>query len=284
MTNPFTYLELHSTDAARAKAFYAELFGWKTSDTKVPGFGVYTEIDTQEGPPAGLCAQQQQGAPSGWLAYVAVPKLDEAVAQALEVSERTVYRDVRDLLLSGVPIQGEAGVGYALDRSYELPPLMFNEEEIEALVLGARIVRAWADAKLARAAEEALQKIEGVLPPKLKQKLAAAALYAPDFHIKAELRSGLSDLRQAVREQKKARFRYLDKSRAGSERVVQPLGLYYWGQAWTLAAWCELREGFRNFRVDRIEGLCVTGEHFEQIPGRTLADFVRQIEAEERRA
>src|SRR2546422_7203835 len=86
------------------------------------------------------------------------------LAEALEVSERTVYRDIRDLLVSGVPIRGEAGVGYALDRSYELPPLMFDEEEIEALVLGARIVRAWADKKLARAAEEALQKIETVLP------------------------------------------------------------------------------------------------------------------------
>src|SRR5437868_2871526 len=82
------------------------------------------------------------------------------LAEALEVSERTVYRDIRDLLLSGVPIQGEAGVGYALDRSYELPPLMFDEEEIEALVLGARIVRAWADKKLARAAEEGLQILE----------------------------------------------------------------------------------------------------------------------------
>jgi predicted DNA-binding transcriptional regulator YafY len=206
------------------------------------------------------------------------------LAQALEVSERTVYRDVRDLVLSGVPIQGEAGVGYALDRSYELPPLMFDEEEIEALVLGARIVRAWADAKLARAAEEALQKIEGVLPPRLKQKLAEAALYAPDFHIKAGIRSGLSDLRQAVREQKKARFRYVDKAQAGSERTVQPLGLYYWGQTWTLAAWCELRQGFRNFRVDRIEELSVTRERFEKIPGRTLADFVREMESEEPRA
>jgi predicted DNA-binding transcriptional regulator YafY len=123
-----------------------------------------------------------------------------------------------------------------------------------------------------------------VLPPRLKQKLAEAALYAPDFHIKAGIRSGLSDLRQAVREQKKARFRYVDKAQAGSERTVQPLGLYYWGQTWTLAAWCELRQGFRNFRVDRIEGLSVTGERFEKIPGRTLADFVRQIESEERRA
>src|SRR5581483_7386300 len=94
------------------------------------------------------------------------------LAEALEVSERTVYRDVRDLLASGVPIQGEAGVGYALDRSFELPPVMGDEEEIEALVRGAGMVRAWADVKLARAAEEGLQKIENVLPPRLKSKLA----------------------------------------------------------------------------------------------------------------
>src|SRR3954464_5929762 len=111
------------------------------------------------------------------------------LAEALEVSERTVYRDVRDLLASGVPIQGEAGVGYALDRSFELPPLMFDEEEIEALVLGARIVRAWADQKLARAAEEALQKIETVLPPRLRQQLSESALMAPGSGISAQVRS-----------------------------------------------------------------------------------------------
>src|SRR3954464_9062080 len=100
-------------------------------------------------------------------------------AQGPEVSERTVYRDVRDLLLSGVPIQGEPGVGYALDRSYELPPLMFDEGEIEPLAPGARIVPPWADQKLARAAEEALQKIETVLPARLKSRLAESALMAP---------------------------------------------------------------------------------------------------------
>ena len=205
------------------------------------------------------------------------------LAQALEVSERTVYRDVRDLLLSGVPIQGEAGVGYALDRSFDLPPLMFDEEEIEALVLGARIVRAWTDPKLARAAEEALQKIEAVLPAHLKTRLAEAALFAPEFHLKAQQRSGLSDLRLAVRESRKARFRYVDRAQAGSERTVQPLGLYYWGQTWTLAAWCELRQGFRNFRVDRIQELAVTSERFEKTPGHTLADFLAQVEAEDHR-
>jgi predicted DNA-binding transcriptional regulator YafY len=163
------------------------------------------------------------------------------LAEALEVSERTVYRDIRDLAISGVPIQGEAGVGYALDRSYELPPLMFDEEEIEA-PLGARIVRAWADKKLARSAEEALQKIEAVLPPRLKSKLADSALLAPDFHFTERFRAGLEDLRRAIREQRKARFHYVDKAQAGSERTVHPLGLAYWGQTWTLTAFLALMQ------------------------------------------
>jgi predicted DNA-binding transcriptional regulator YafY len=205
------------------------------------------------------------------------------LAEALEVSERTVYRDVRDLFLSGVPIQGEPGVGYALDRSYELPPLMFDEEEIEALVLGARIVRAWADQKLARAAEEALQKIETVLPAKLKSRLAESALMAPDIHGNTRFRNGLEDLRHAIRDQRKARFRYVDKAQAGSERTVHPLGLAYWGQTWTLTAWCELREGFRTFRLDRIEDLAVTAEQFDKVPGHTLADFLALMEEEHAR-
>jgi predicted enzyme related to lactoylglutathione lyase len=99
MTNPFTYLELHSTDAARAKAFYGELFNWTSKDTPVPGIGFYTEIDTKEGVPAGLMAQQQKGAPSSWLAYVAVPKLDEAVTRAQKLgakvlAPRTEIKDV----------------------------------------------------------------------------------------------------------------------------------------------------------------------------------------------
>jgi predicted DNA-binding transcriptional regulator YafY len=205
------------------------------------------------------------------------------LADALEVSERTVYRDIRDLLVSGVPIQGEAGVGYALDRSFELPPLMFDEEEIEALVLGARIVRAWADPKLARAAEEGLQKIENVLPPRLKAKLLESALLAPDFHFDDRFRAGLEDLRRAIREQRKARFHYVDKAQVGSERTVHPLGLAYWGQTWTLSAWCEMRNGFRTFRLDRIERLQLTDEKFEPAPGQTLADFLARMAEEDRR-
>jgi predicted DNA-binding transcriptional regulator YafY len=173
-------------------------------------------------------------------------------------------------------------VGYALDRSYELPPLMFDEEEIEALVLGARFVSAWADKKLARAAEEALQKIETVLPPRLKSRLADSALMAPDFHANDRFRSGLESLRRAIREQRKVRFRYVDKAQAASERVVHPLGLAYWGQSWTLTAWCEMRSGFRNFRLDRIDGLQILEDCFQSEPGRTLADFLALMAAEDR--
>ena len=175
------------------------------------------------------------------------------LAAALEVSERTIYRDVQDLQLSGVPVLGEAGVGYALPKGYDLPPLMFTEEEIEALVLGARIVKSWSDPQLARAAEDVLAKVESVLPARLRERIPDAALFAPSFHVRGALTHSLQPLRSAVRDRKKVRFRYQDKQQAPSERTVQPLGLFYWGSAWSLGAWCELREDFRNFRVDRIE-------------------------------
>src|SRR5205807_6229002 len=123
---------------------------------------------------------------------------------------------------------------------------------------------------------------ESVLPPRLRERLTEAALFAPSFHVKARMRSGMEELRRAIREQRKVKFRYVDKAQAGSERVVQPLGLYYWGQSWSLAAWCELRQGFRNFRLDRAERLEVLLERFEQVPGRTLSDFLLQVEAGER--
>jgi predicted DNA-binding transcriptional regulator YafY len=216
------------------------------------------------------------------LRRVRAPVTAAAIAAELETSKRSVYRDIAALQAMRVPIEGGRGIGYILRPGFDLPPLMFTEEEIEALVLGARIVSAWADKKLARAAEEALQKIETVLPPRLKSKLAESALMAPGFHVSDRSRSGLEPLRRAIREQRKARFRYVDKAQAPSERVVHPLGLAYWGQSWTLTAWCEMRNGFRNFRLDRIDGLQILEDRFESEPGRTLADFLALMAAEER--
>ncbi len=204
------------------------------------------------------------------------------LAQALEVSERTVYRDVRDLILSGVPILGEAGVGYALPRGFDLPPLMFDDEELEALVLGARMVQAFADKRLARAAEEALGKIETALPQRLRARVQEAAFLAPGFHVDPRSYSGLDELRRALREKRKVRFAYLDKAGAPSSRTARPLGISFWGRAWTLVAWCERRDDFRSFRLDRIEGLQVLAEPFADEPGKLLRDFLATVERETR--
>jgi predicted DNA-binding transcriptional regulator YafY len=193
------------------------------------------------------------------------------LAEELGVSERTIYRDIQDLILSGVPIQGEAGVGYALPSHFDLPPLMFTEDEIEALVLGARVVKSFADKELARAADDVLAKVEAVLPKHMRERLASSTLFAMNF--RAPVSEDMAGLRAAIKEMKKIRFSYEDGRGASTSRVVQPLGLFYWGATWSLGAWCELRVDFRNFRVDRMKQVQILEDRFEPVPGRTLADL-----------
>lgn len=195
------------------------------------------------------------------------------LADELEISERTVYRDVADLVASGVPIRGEAGVGYALERGFDLPPLMFTEDELEALVLGVRVVESWGDATLANAARQVVQKVEAVLPERLQERIGKAPLFAPGFHVPVESARELSTLRRAIRERRKARMSYVDRAQAATERTVRPLGLFFWGASWTVAAWCELRQGFRGFRLDRVQKLELTELRFEDEAGQTLGDF-----------
>jgi predicted DNA-binding transcriptional regulator YafY len=195
------------------------------------------------------------------------------LADDLEVSERTVYRDVADLIGSGVPIRGEAGVGYEIERQFNLPPLMFTDDELEALVLGARVVESWTDETLAQAARQVVAKVEAILPEPLRERLNAAPLFAPGFHVPAESARELSTLRQAVRERRKIVIEYVDREGAPSNRLIRPLGLFFWGASWTVAAWCELRDDFRAFRLDRVQRLWVTDETFGDDRGRTLEDF-----------
>lgn len=197
-----------------------------------------------------------------------------ALAEALAVSERTIYRDVQDLSLSGVPITGEAGAGYRLMPGFHMPPLMFNEEELAALLLGARMVRVWTDKGLARAANQAMQKIEGVIPAHLKPELAREELLVPDFNISPDASAHLATLRQAIKQQRKVHFDYIRQDGAHSSRGVHPLGLVYWGKVWTLVAWCELRDTFRHFRVDRIQSMAALEQRFDAVPGRTMQDFL----------
>ncbi len=203
------------------------------------------------------------------------------LARELEVSERTIYRDIRDLMLSGVPIDGEAGVGYVLRRGFDLPPLMFTEAEIEAMVLGARVVSSWGDAALAKAATDALARVEAALPDRLKARLEGTRMYAPGFHVRQNVVEGLATLRGAIDGSRKTWLCYVDAERGRTERVVRPLGLFFWGSTWSLEAWCELRADFRSFRLDRVAELRVLEETFAEEPGRTLSDFFRMMEAEE---
>jgi predicted DNA-binding transcriptional regulator YafY len=209
-----------------------------------------------------------------------------ALAERLEISERTVYRDVADLISCGVPIDGEAGVGYIMRAGFELPPLMFTRDELAALTLGARFVKAWGGARLALAAEEALVKVDAVLPETEKRAIAETSLFAVALEMKEPARAIIDELNAAIRDRKRIRIVYAALDERTSERIVRPLGLYHWGKAWTLAAWCEMRADFRNFRADRITDIEDCGDRFRSEPGKTLKDFLRRMaeewEAEQR--
>ena len=197
-----------------------------------------------------------------------------SLALDLEVSERTLYRDIRDLVASGVPIEGEAGIGYRMRDGFDLPPLMFTSAEVEALVMGARMVEAWADEKLAGHARNVLSKVHAVLPKQLAARIDKLPLYALDFHVPGEMRQNLEPVRRAVSGRNLLRFNYQRADGGKSARVVRPLGLYFWGKLWTLAAWCELRRDFRNFRPDRMSGVEVLDEVFALDPERELDAYI----------
>jgi predicted DNA-binding transcriptional regulator YafY len=201
------------------------------------------------------------------------------LAQRLEVSERTVYRDVADLQHQGVPIEGEAGVGYRLGAGFELPPLMFSQEEASALVAAARLAQSWVDPVLARNIETGLGKILSVLPAAARVSAEALALYAPALGLDDTIRARLQILREAVEAHQKLRLSYRDVSGDASERTVRPLGCFYWGKVWTLSTWCELRSDFRGFRLDRMDAVDVLPERFRDEAGKTLADMMRQLKA-----
>ena len=198
------------------------------------------------------------------------------LAEHFEISERTVYRDIQDLIVSGVPIEGEAGVGYVLRGGFDLPPLMFDERELEALVLGARIVQSWADADLAEAAADVIAKVETVIPAAMRDRMAQIALLAPAEHYAEPIALDMKALRSAVRERRKLHLRYQDGDARASERAVRPLGLAFYGPVWLLVAWCELRDDFRCFRLDRIAEVELLNEIFRPETGKTLQDYLKR--------
>lgn len=175
-----------------------------------------------------------------------------AIARELEVSLRTVYRDIVSLQASGVPVRGEAGIGYVLEDGYDLPPLMFNAEELEIVMLGLRMAEGRGDRAIVRTARDAVAKIASVLPDGLRSGFLDAPLYAPSPGTLPADRIELVRLREALRSGHKVEILYQVPERTPERRVIWPIVLAFFERARVLAAWCELRNDFRNFRTDRM--------------------------------
>lgn len=202
--------------------------------------------------------------------------LGRDIAERLEVSLRTVYRDIETLVASGVPIEGERGVGYVLREPIFLPPMTLTPEELRALHLGVEIVRQTGDAELAAAAERLVGKIAAVLPSDRRalRPLQDLAVYAS---IAAEPCEQLGPLCRAVADRRVVEIRYRGLDGALTERRIRPLQTEYWGRVWTCPAWCELRNAFRVFRVDRVESCAETDTIFGLEPGRAYADYLASL-------
>ena len=201
----------------------------------------------------------------------------QQLAGTLHVSLRTIYRDVADLQLSGVPIEGEAGIGYVLRKGSDIPPLMFNADELEALVVGTRFVRAFGGERLGVSASAALLKIEAVLPPELRERSRRTRIYAPELDNRIEASGMIDRLHAAVEARQVLRLRYRDPSGNETQREVEPLCLSFWGGSWTLGAWCRLRADFRNFRPDRIAAVESSAEVFTETAGRDLNAYLQAV-------
>jgi len=191
------------------------------------------------------------------------------------ICSRTVYRDIQDLMNSGVPIHGEAGVGYIIDKKYHLPPVTFTPDELEALALGISVVRNSTDANFAAKAEAAFEKIQAIVPATSLHELQQISVHAMPNWGGNKWNENFSDVREAIRQRKKIEMHYRDANKAISKRVVQPLALYFFNPVWVLVSWCEKRNAFRNFRIDRIVDFEISDVYFPDDGDKNLAAYIR---------
>ncbi|MHB6197255.1 helix-turn-helix transcriptional regulator [Klebsiella pneumoniae] len=219
------------------------------------------------------------------------------LAERLGVSERTVYRDIRDLSLSGVPVEGEAGSGYRLLAGYDLPPLMLTTKESEALIAAIRLLKTWGGEALiaairllktwggealSQSLESAQEKMLAILPEARRRQAEQTRLFAPDLGAHRYAKTHFDVIHQAVSNQQVLQLHYQDESGQVTWREVLPLGLFFWGERWLLVAWCELRNDYRNFRLDRCLEVRRTERRFSECADRSLSDFLRKVRCEVR--
>ncbi|MEM7170213.1 MAG: YafY family protein [Pseudomonadota bacterium] len=200
------------------------------------------------------------------------------LAEHFEVSVSTIYRDVAHLQASGIPIDGEAGVGYLLRPGFDLPNVTFTHDQIDALAVGLSFVERTGDRELATAAREARAKIQAGLPAPEERKLADAPYYS--LHRQDRTQPDVGSIRQAIRERQIVEIAYADGDGAPSERRVRPLVIWTLADGWMFSAWCELRQDFRTFRSDRVSRLAVTEDHFEEDEKTGLKAFLAQEDCE----
>jgi predicted DNA-binding transcriptional regulator YafY len=196
------------------------------------------------------------------------------LAETLEVTVRTVYRDIAALQARRVPIEGAPGLGYVLRRGFDLPPLMFTLEEVEAIVVGARLLRRTGDLGLQQAAESVLSKITVILPQALREHLVAAPFFVSGHGADASPLIDLSAVRDAIRARRKIRLTYRDDKGHRTHRTVWPIAIAYYVQSTLIAAWCELRQDYRHFRTDRVMTATVLDEHFDARDGELTSAWL----------
>jgi len=199
------------------------------------------------------------------------------LASELNVTERTIYRDVRGLQGQGVPIEGEAGIGYMLRPGFHLPPLMFTMDELEAVVLGARLAGQRGDEGLEKAAERVVSKVKAALPANMQDRMDRVALYAPPTYDVGHGIVILSEIRECIRSEFKIRIDYESLSGQDSQRIIWPVAVAFFSGSTLLSAWCELRNDFRHFRTDRILDYEILDEKFNGGAGRLLRAWEKSV-------
>jgi len=198
------------------------------------------------------------------------------MANRLGVSQRTIYRDMETLIASGIPVEGERGLGYMMTAPITLPPINLTLTELEALHLGLSVVARAADDELKDAAKTLSDKVDSLLPEDRAAPATGWGFAVYPFAAAARGFVHMAPLRAAIRSRRKVRITYATTIKKGSHRTIRPLQMEYWGRVWSLTSWCEMREDFRVFRVDRIQTLDVSFDTFQEEPGKSLADYLSQ--------